>query len=56
MSKEQLKAFKKDKVTNADLDLIKAVETPNIVYFSKVPSINATIIAEILQMRLDIKA
>ena len=48
MSKDELQKHKENKVTSADLELIKASETPNIVYFSKKPSINATIIAEIL--------
>jgi hypothetical protein len=48
MTKEELKAFKENKVTSADLDLIKSSETPNIVYFSREPSINAKIIAGIL--------
>ena len=48
MTKDELKKHKENKVSSADLELIKSNETPNIVYFSKKPSINATIIAEIL--------
>lgn len=48
MTKDQLNELKKDKITKSDLELLKSSEIPNIVYFSKVPSINAIIIAEIL--------
>jgi len=48
MTKEELLKHKENKVTSADLELLKASETPNFVYFSRKPSINATIIAEIL--------
>lgn len=44
------------KITTKDTELIQASETPNIVYFSKDSSLYATIVAEILQKRLDVKA
>ncbi len=38
------------------MELITASESPNVVYFSKDTSLYATIVAEILQKRLDVKA
>ena len=43
-------------MTKSDLDLVNSSENPNVVYFSKEKSLNCTIIGEILQKRLDIKA
>lgn len=37
------------------MSLLESAKTPNVVYFSKNPSLYATIIAEILQMRLKVK-
>jgi DNA polymerase elongation subunit (family B) len=44
------------KATHQELSLLESDQTPRTAYFSKTPSLYATIIAEILQKRLDVKA